>query len=210
RGRPPGVDRQDRRAVSAGVRRPLSRARPGDGSRSAPMFRRGQSRKGSLMFQSFVRVSAAAAALGAALMVVSPAADSAAVQLEQAPGAGGPRGQAPAQSGGGQVDRQIADLKKQLKITPQQEPQFDAFAQAMRSNAQDMDQLMRQQPGQLNAVEDLKQTQQVAEAQANGLKRLLPPFQALYDVLSDQQKKTADQVLGGGGPGPGPARGGRG
>ena len=142
--------------------------------------------------------------------MVSPAADSAAVQLAQAPGAGTPRGQAPAQSGAGDTDRQIADLKRQLKITPQQESQFNAFAQAMRDNAQQMDQLMRQPPGQLNAVEDLKRTQQLAESQANGLKRLLPPFQALYDVLSDQQKKTADQVLGGGGPGPGPARGGRG
>ena len=48
------------------------------------------------------------------------------------------------------------------------------------------------------AVDGLKQAQQMAEMQSNGLKRLVPAFQALYDSLSDPQKKTADQVLGGG------------
>src|SRR5262249_61257210 len=127
--------------------------------------------------------------------------DASTLQLAQAGGRGAP----PASQPGGNADREIADLKRQLKITPQQEPQFNAFAEAMRSNDQQLDAVMRQQgPGTPNAVEGLKRAQQLAEAQANGLKRLVPPLQALYDSLSDPQKKVADQGLGGGGtPAPG-------
>lgn len=131
-------------------------------------------------------------------VVSAQAGDSAALQLAQA-GPGGGRAAPPApQAGGGDVDRQMADLKKQLKITPQQEPQFNAFAEVMRSNARDADAQMRQAPPAQNAVEGLKQAQQMAEAQANALKRLVPALQALYDSLSDPQKKVADQVLGAG------------
>ena len=127
------------------------------------------------------------------------ASDGAMLQLAQA-GPGGGKGAPAPQGGGGDVDRQIADLKKQLKITPQQEPQFNAFAEVMRNNARDEDAQMRQAGANQrpNAVDALKQAQQMAETQSNGLKRLVPAFQALYESLSDPQKKTADQVLGGG------------
>src|SRR5439155_15986019 len=47
-----------------------------------------------------------------------------------------------------------------------------------------------------NAVEDMRFYLQFTEAQAEGLKRLLPVFQALYDSLSDRQKPAADSVMG--------------
>src|SRR4051794_10947773 len=139
--------------------------------------------------------------------------DGAVLQLAQAARQGGAKAPAAAPSGGSDVDRQVADLKKQLKITPQQEPQFNAFAEVMRKNAQDADALMRQAPQTQNAVEGLKQAQQFTETQAEGMKRLVPALQALYDSLSDPQKKVADRVLGGGeeaggAPG-GPSPGGR-
>jgi periplasmic protein CpxP/Spy len=113
--------------------------------------------------------------------------------------------QAPQEQG---IERQIGDLRKRLNITPQQQPQFDAFAQAMRQNAQTMEPLMQeqQQSAKRNAVDDLKAAAKFAEAEADALKRLLTPLQALYDALSDQQKKVADQVLaaGAGGDQPSP------
>jgi periplasmic protein CpxP/Spy len=113
-----------------------------------------------------------------------------------APKAGAPKAQAQQQAPEQGVERQISELRKRLNITPQQQPQFDAFAQAMRQNAQTMEPLAQQQQGAShNAVEDLKAAAKFAEAEADALKRLLPPLQALYDSLSDQQKKTADQVL---------------
>ena len=97
-----------------------------------------------------------------------------------------------------QVERQTAELKKQLQITPNQEQQFNAFAEVMRSNAQAMDSAMQQQSQNppKNAVDDLKAVEQLAETQLNGLKHLVPAFQSLYDALSDQQKKTADSIFG--------------
>ena len=41
---------------------------------------------------------------------------------------------APAQ--GNEIESQIADLQKKLRITTAQQPLFDAFAQIMRQNAQ--------------------------------------------------------------------------
>jgi protein CpxP len=113
------------------------------------------------------------------------------------PQRGAPQAQAPAQQGGNQpIERQITELRKRLNITPQQQPQFDAFAQAMRQNTQSMEAMMQeQQTPNRSAVDDLKAAAKFAEAEADGLKRLLPPLQALYESLSDQQKKAADQVL---------------
>src|SRR5437764_2582502 len=165
------------------------------------------------MFHPFDRTSRAAAiaALAAALMMLPRGAgrvnarsdDGTVLQLAQATRQGGAKGAAPAPSGGSEVDRDIADLRKQLKIMPQQEPQFNAFAEVLRNNAQELDAQMRQGSPNPNAVEELKQAQQFTETQAAGLKRLVPALQALYDTLSDPQKKIADQVMGGGGGGPG-------
>jgi hypothetical protein len=184
------------------------------------------------MMKTFDRTAriAAMAGLATALMLlplgIMPAnarSDGTSLQLAQGPGPGGApaRGAGGPQSPGGakapagnaagtsEIDREIADLKKQLKITPQQEPQFNAFADVMRSNAQELDAQMRQgSPNQNpNAVESLKQAQQLTETQAAGMKRLVPALQSLYDTLSDPQKKIADRVIGGGEPGPGPQRG---
>jgi periplasmic protein CpxP/Spy len=117
-----------------------------------------------------------------------------------APQKAAPQAQAPGQPPGDQGEQQITELKKRLAITPQQQPQFDAFAQVMRQNAQAMEQMMQQdqQSPNRNAVEDLKAAVKTAKAEADGLERLLPPLQALYDSLSDPQKKTADQVLASG------------
>jgi protein CpxP len=89
-------------------------------------------------------------------------------------------------------------LQKKLHITAAQQPQFDAFAQVMRQNAQAMDAAMpkQEQNRSTNAVEALRTSAQLAEAEAEGLKRLLPALQTLYDSLPDPQKRLADSVMG--------------
>jgi hypothetical protein len=108
---------------------------------------------------------------------------------------GKPPEAAPAQ--GNEIERQIADLKKEMRITPAQQPLFDAFAQIMRQNAQALDAAMRQQDqtGATTAVDDLRASAQLAAAEAEGLKRLLPAFQSLYDSLPDPQKRLADAAM---------------
>ena len=157
--------------------------------------------------------AAAAKGLAVALLITllglagtcAAADDAAQFQLAQAKSppnagakAGGPQSAAQPAGGNQDVERQIADLNKKLKITAAQQPQFDAFAQVVRQNSQAMDALtQQQQPNQSpNAVEALRASIQLADAEAEGLKRLLPVMQSLYDSLSDQQKRTADQTFG--------------
>jgi periplasmic protein CpxP/Spy len=104
---------------------------------------------------------------------------------------------APPAAGNQEVERQITDLRRKLSITSAQQAQFDALAQAMRQNAEAISTLAQQeQPnGKPNAVEAVRAAGRFAEAEAEGLKRLLPPLQALYESLADQQKRTADQVF---------------
>jgi hypothetical protein len=109
-----------------------------------------------------------------------------------------------------EVEQEITELRDRLHITPAQQQQFDVFAEIMRGNARELDELMRQQTQKpnKNAVDDMRFYLQFTEAQAEGLKRLLPVFQALYDSLTDQQKRAADSVMGNAAP-PGEPRQGR-
>jgi protein CpxP len=122
----------------------------------------------------------------------------------QGPGAGTPPGAKspgakakPAPAGPrDEVEQEVTELRDRLHITPAQQPQFDAFAEILRKNAQELDALMQQKAPKANAVDDMRFYLQFTEAQAEGLKRLLPAFQALYNGLSDQQKRAADAVMG--------------
>jgi len=97
------------------------------------------------------------------------------------------------------IDGRIAYLKAELKITPQQEPQFDRVAQAMRDNAAARDQAMQKMRGDRdqpkNAVERLELRQQLAAERAQDSQRFLNAFKPLYASLSDDQKKAADDML---------------
>src|SRR6266852_5158117 len=86
---------------------------------------------------------------------------------------------APPAAGNQEVERQITDLRRRLNITPAQQAQFDALAQAMRQNADAVSTLAQQaqQNGKPNAVEAVRAAGRFAEAEAEGLKRLLSPLQ---------------------------------
>jgi periplasmic protein CpxP/Spy len=95
------------------------------------------------------------------------------------------------------VELRIKQLHSELKITPEQEPQFDAVAQAMRDDAKGMEDAIaqRREAKSMTAVDDLKAYQAIADAHAQGLQKLIPAFQALYDTMSPEQKKNADAVF---------------
>ncbi len=93
------------------------------------------------------------------------------------------------------VNRQIAQLHQTLKITPAQEPQWGALAKVMRDNAADMEALFKERAShfdQMNAVESLKSYERIAEAHVTNMHRLIPTFEALYEVLSPEQRRAAD------------------
>ncbi len=96
------------------------------------------------------------------------------------------------------VEARITDLHKRLAITADQEPQFKAYADVLRSNAQAMHDLFQQraQASGANAVDRLHWYAKLTSAHADAVNKLVPPFEALYQSLSDTQKKAADVEFG--------------
>lgn len=95
------------------------------------------------------------------------------------------------------VEDRIAYLHAQLKITPAQETQWNAFADVMRSNGETMGQLFQQRKAATNvtALDDMKQYAAIAQAHADGMKKLLDTFDPLYSSLSPEQKKLAEATF---------------
>jgi hypothetical protein len=92
------------------------------------------------------------------------------------------------------VEDRIAYLHSQLKITSAQESQWNTFADVMRSNGQTMGQLFQQRRAATNvsALDDMKQYATIAQAHADGMKKLVDAFDPLYNSFSPEQKKLAD------------------
>lgn len=100
---------------------------------------------------------------------------------------------------GEHVEQRINTLHEKLKIKPEQEAKWASVAQTMRDNENSMSQLIKQRYENrktMTAVDDLQSYETIAQAHADGLKRLIPVFQSLYDDLSDDQKGEADEAFG--------------
>lgn len=96
------------------------------------------------------------------------------------------------------AEQHIAGLHAKLHITAAQQPQFDQFAQVMRDNAKNDDQAYQQRAAKIqsmNAVENMQSYADIEQARAQEAEKLVPAFQTLYAVLSDQQKKQTDELF---------------
>ena len=96
------------------------------------------------------------------------------------------------------VEARIKDLHARLKITPAQEDLWNNATQVMRENAKTMDALRRarsEKAQTMTAVEDFKSYGEISEAHADGIKKFVLVFSALYDSMSDAQKKNADTIF---------------
>jgi hypothetical protein len=94
------------------------------------------------------------------------------------------------------VEKRIAYLHTQMKITPDEEKAFDSFAAVMRANAARMDSVIQQQrsqPANGTAVDQLNAYAAMAQTHAQNMQQLSSAFATLYDSLTPQQKKLADQ-----------------
>ena len=68
----------------------------------------------------------------------------------------------------------------------------------MRQNATDVEAAIKDRAANaktMNAIDNLKSYEKVAETHEQGVQRLIPAFQTLYDSMSDAQKKNADAVF---------------
>lgn len=93
------------------------------------------------------------------------------------------------------VEIRIAELHHTLRITPAQEPLFRAYADVMRANAQAVNALFVQwaEADNFTAPARLKWYAQLTATHAEAINRLIAPFDALYQSLSDAQKAAADR-----------------
>ena len=101
------------------------------------------------------------------------------------------------------VEARLAYLKTALKITDAQHSLWDAYANLLRKNAQDMEQRFQskrtgkpegrrqQRP---NAIERLERAQSFHASAITRLNQLLTVQKPLYAALSPEQQKIADVV----------------
>ena len=98
------------------------------------------------------------------------------------------------------VEGRLAFLKTELQITDAQLPLWNALADAMRANAKSMGDMAGGMMGgsQTAALPDkLAMREKMMTAHLETLRKFKAAVDPLYAALSDEQKKTADELLAG-------------
>jgi hypothetical protein len=107
---------------------------------------------------------------------------------------------------GDHVEGRIAFLKTELKITDAQTPQWNAFADALRANAQRIREMRTtmMQGGMIgqgdaspSAPDRLDRMEMMMTNMLEVIKTTKSALGPLYGTLSDEQKKVADQLIHG-------------
>jgi len=96
------------------------------------------------------------------------------------------------------TELRIQDMHAKLNITAAQEEQWSKVAQTMRDDASAIDVLVQARMAHskdMTALDDLKSYGEIADAHAEGIKKLTPVFAVLYDSMSDPQKLAADNLF---------------
>jgi hypothetical protein len=95
------------------------------------------------------------------------------------------------------VEGRIAFLKTELGITDAQLPQWNAFADALRNSAKRMHMAMDNMQGgmPMNLPAKLDAMTAMMTARLDALKTTAAATKSLYSVLTDAQKKTADELV---------------
>jgi protein CpxP len=93
------------------------------------------------------------------------------------------------------VETRIKTLHDELKITPDQEDQWNTVAQTMRSNEATMEPLYeaRKNADSMTAIDNLKNHQALSQAYAESFNKFIDAFEPLYNSMPDSQKKWADE-----------------
>jgi hypothetical protein len=96
------------------------------------------------------------------------------------------------------TEAQIKQLQGALNITEAQKELWDNLTAVMRENAKEMDAITKERAEKtkpMNAIEHMKFHSQITEAHLDQLNKLIPPFEAFYASMSDEQKKITDTVF---------------
>lgn len=96
------------------------------------------------------------------------------------------------------VEGRIAFLRTELKISDAQDSAWNAFADALRANAKSLGEVrssMMAGPGQQGVVDRLALQEKWLAARLEGTRAIKSALTNLVSTLSDDQKKTADELL---------------
>jgi LTXXQ motif family protein len=143
-----------------------------------------------------VRAASTAVTLLGAIVLASPAFAASGTQLSSQQAMAAPASESATSPS--MVEAHIKELHKRLHITDAQKPQWDSLAQVMRDNAKAMTDLQKERAADaqsMSAVDVIKSYESVVQAHEDGMKKFIPPFEALYNSMSDAQKKTADSLF---------------
>ena len=96
------------------------------------------------------------------------------------------------------TEAQIKQLQGALNITEAQQELWNNLTKVMRENAKDMEAFTKERAEgtkTMNAVEHMKFHSQTTEAHLNQMKKLIPPFEAFYSSMSDEQKNITNTLF---------------
>jgi hypothetical protein len=97
------------------------------------------------------------------------------------------------------IEGRVAFLRTELKITEAQQPAWNAFADALRANAKALGEMrgsmMSQQGAGAGLVEKLAFQEKWLAARLDGTRAMKSTLTNLVSTFSDDQKKTADELL---------------
>jgi LTXXQ motif family protein len=102
------------------------------------------------------------------------------------------------------IDGQLAFIKAELKVTDEQMPSWNVFANTFRANkekqaatcAQTLKQMRAMQSA--NLLDSMKVMETRLADQLESLRAMDAAIRPLYESLSPEQRKKADQILRGG------------
>ena len=99
------------------------------------------------------------------------------------------------------IDERLGAIRSELKITQGQSQSWDAYANALRASAANMDKLhaemMAGRAGamHLSPIERLDRHDRMLAAARNNIRALRPALARFYASLSAEQKRKADTLL---------------
>lgn len=96
------------------------------------------------------------------------------------------------------TETQIKQLQDTLNVTEAQQGLWSNLQQVMRENAKSMDTVSKDRAENtkgMNAVEHMKFHSRVTQAHLDQMNKLIPPFEAFYASLSDEQKNIIDTTF---------------
>lgn len=95
---------------------------------------------------------------------------------------------------GARMQQHLDRFKAELKLTPEQEPAWQAFAQAVTAQMHEMKSTWESARGRaMTAPERMQQRLHFAEQRVQGLREISHAFDNLYNALTPEQKAIADR-----------------